>query len=1349
MKSKKALFGTLFGSIALIVGTLTFAITHNSNLFSSKANTNTYYLVLNKNNRYDGSATKDIYNVNNNYTVKFAYSGASVNNNAHANLTTNGTIKNTEQITSISAITADFSGSLEARISYDGATWGEYFLLSDDVRVALDSNPYFVEFKALSATTVTSVQYEYTCAPNMNIPEGNTGDVLLGVVDFFDADNLEDTATTTNVNSSWVNSHSFNKLETPRSNVTLIKDYTSSTVYQKRYGGIGMGSKNNNGTMTWTLKDGLEVTKVVVEAAATKSGKLGDLTINDVKKTMTKVYSSTMTSPTSSNVSVLTWTFATAPEELEFVSSKNDYKLAVYRIYLYGEGEEMPTPENPDVYEIGFTANDTNKDNYTTDSIFDNEKSLTVRALLSDGNSSLLTEDKYTYEVRDSSNALINTANKFQLEGTYTLRVIYKTFTPVEITLNVSKHLVLSSINVNLTKLTYNTADKFSDYRNGLTVDLIYTNSDDNVTGITYAQFGEYGLSLALIAPGGQTVSQSSAFGTEGTYTVKVTCGSVFGTQEITVEAILITDITLSETSLTLTVGKHAQLTVTISPTNATNQGVTWTSSDEAVATVDDGYISALAAGDTVIKATANDGSEVYGQCDLHVNAVVENDTWTIVESASSLTAGDELVIGCFAEGTTAGDISSQVMSANDSTFDETGDHITSLNDEAVKLTLGGTSGAWTLTNEDEQELGATAVKKIAWDSGTKTWIIDIDSQGLATIENTNSTYGRFLYNSTYSRFTTYTSATNTSMLLPSLYRGSVATPVYPTNITITGLTDNTIAVNETVALTVTYTPNTTNQKYLTFTSSDETVATVSSSGVITGLKAGSTVITVKAKRSATEYITKTINLTVKNVTVTGLSLTPSTLSLTKDQTATLTPVITPSNATNKNVSYVSNRTSVATVSAAGVVTAVGAGTATITATSQDGGKTATCTVTVTEQQLDEWTLMFYVCGSNLESDAISEGGGCATDDINEILSVKSQKPSNVNIIMETGGAKTWRGNGISASYLERYEFTTSGLSRKAQLTKASMGLAGTFQSFLEWGFQNYPAKKYGVFMWNHGGAMEGCCYDENFSDDSLLTNEVDSALTTARTNKGISNNLEFIAYDACLMAVQDVAEVNSHHFNYMISSQESEYSGGYDYDQWLPTLFNNPATVSTVTLLSKIGDTFMNEQEANFEAWQEYYGYDEVGDCDQTQSVYDLSKMAVYKNAWEEMASGLSGIITSSSKWTTFKNIVNTCQKYGYSSSASSYNGGYRFDIFDVQDLLTKLQANDTYSTIKTKVQAVEAALGNVIAYERHGIGTTGCGMNFFCPLGGYNARSEYQPQTNFTNWYSLVSTYGKWWNY
>ena len=88
-------------------------------------------------------------------------------------------------------------------------------------------------------------------------------------------------------------------------------------------------------------------------------------------------------------------------------------------------------------------------------------------------------------------------------------------------------------------------------------------------------------------------------------------------------------------------------------------------------------------------------------------------------------------------------------------------------------------------------------------------------------------------------------------------------------------------------------------------------------------------------------------------IAVTSITLNKQTLSLVVGTSETLTATIVPGDATNKNVTWSSNKTDVAAIDGNGRVTALKAGTATITVTTADGGKTATCTVTVTTTKVD------------------------------------------------------------------------------------------------------------------------------------------------------------------------------------------------------------------------------------------------------------------------------------------------------------------------------------------------------------------------------------------------------------
>ena len=97
------------------------------------------------------------------------------------------------------------------------------------------------------------------------------------------------------------------------------------------------------------------------------------------------------------------------------------------------------------------------------------------------------------------------------------------------------------------------------------------------------------------------------------------------------------------------------------------------------------------------------------------------------------------------------------------------------------------------------------------------------------------------------------------------------------------------------------------------------------------------------------------VTYTAETVHPTGVSVSPSTASVEAGSTVQLTETVTPSNATDKSVSWSSSNTAVATVDSNGLVTGISAGSATITATTNDGGLTATCAVTVTPVVLTDY----------------------------------------------------------------------------------------------------------------------------------------------------------------------------------------------------------------------------------------------------------------------------------------------------------------------------------------------------------------------------------------------------------
>ena len=134
-------------------------------------------------------------------------------------------------------------------------------------------------------------------------------------------------------------------------------------------------------------------------------------------------------------------------------------------------------------------------------------------------------------------------------------------------------------------------------------------------------------------------------------------------------------------------------------------------------------------------------------------------------------------------------------------------------------------------------------------------------------------------------------------------------------------------------------------------------IALVSSTGTITGRKAGQAVITATVgsrKYNCTVTVKKAQTQSSKSKPVTKVSLNTGKVTIKKGGETALKATVTPSNATNKGIKWSSSNTKVATVSSTGTVKAVQKGTAVITATAKDGsGKKATCKVIVTDEITD------------------------------------------------------------------------------------------------------------------------------------------------------------------------------------------------------------------------------------------------------------------------------------------------------------------------------------------------------------------------------------------------------------
>ncbi len=215
--------------------------------------------------------------------------------------------------------------------------------------------------------------------------------------------------------------------------------------------------------------------------------------------------------------------------------------------------------------------------------------------------------------------------------------------------------------------------------------------------------------------------------------------------------------------------------------------------------------------------------------------------------------------------------------------------------------------------------------------------------------------------------------------------------------------------------LSATISPANASNKKINWSSSNETVATVNSDGLVTAVSIGNATITATTEdgaKVATAGVT-----TFEQVLVTGISVSPSTSTLSIGNTQQLTASVLPSNASNKSITWASSNSNVVSVNLLGVITAVSAGTTTVTATTVDGGKTFAVEITVLSRPVTKvisncdtntgWTssntLSVYSTDKK-EGAASLQSVGLKTDEFKRIFTT----PINLGVNIATDKLQFW-----------------------------------------------------------------------------------------------------------------------------------------------------------------------------------------------------------------------------------------------------------------------------------------------------------------------------------------------------
>lgn len=503
------------------------------------------------------------------------------------------------------------------------------------------------------------------------------------------------------------------------------------------------------------------------------------------------------------------------------------------------------------------------------------------------------------------------------------------------------------------------------------------------------------------------------------------TCEIVVETEEGARRAHCIVHVTVPVTGVTLTpqtasvyTTKTLKLSATVSPANATNKQLVWTSDKPTVASVSSaGVVTGVGSGSAIITVKTVDGG-YHASCVISVFKKVEVTGISISATSRSLYVGNTFQLKANVEPTTA--TFPQITWKSDNpavaTVDQFGlvravgvgtTYISAASDDnpfivkKCKITSGIQATGVTL-NATSVELYETATKmlvptitpanatnkKVIWSSSDPSvasvnvdGVVTAVSQGTAVITCTTQDSSR--------------TAKCTVKVLKTIKSKSVS------------LDSKSLTLNDgtSATLTASIKPDNVSITSLNWRSTNKKVATVNENGVIKAVGPGTCKIVATTKDTGKKAVCK---VTVVETPVKRVKLSRSTLTLAMNKTYTLKATTVPSYATNQKMTWTTSNKKIVRVSKTGKIRAVAPGTATVTVISQDGGHKATCTVTVKRPKIQslatEQTTMEMGLGTKQAIVLIPTPAGASTTKVKYVSSNKSvAKVSSSGVVSAVG----------------------------------------------------------------------------------------------------------------------------------------------------------------------------------------------------------------------------------------------------------------------------------------------------------------------------------------------------------
>lgn len=325
-------------------------------------------------------------------------------------------------------------------------------------------------------------------------------------------------------------------------------------------------------------------------------------------------------------------------------------------------------------------------------------------------------------------------------------------------------------------------------------------------------------------------------------------------------------------------------------------------------------------------------------------------------------------------------------------------------------------------------------------------------------------------------------------------------------------------------------------------------------------------------------------------------------------------------------------------------------------------------------------TVMIYLDGADLEQEHNS-----STNSISEILNSGLNTDFH-NILLYTGGCNQWNNYNIPSDKDCIYLIRDGKLNLLAEYPAQNIGDGKTLETFMRYCVANYPSQQYGLILSDHGGGPNyGVCADYRNNYDMLGMTELQNAFEAV--GFGPKAKMEFIIFEACLMASAETAFCMKDYANYMAASENVSYTYGSDFS-FISCLdrFNSGAQIGTEYVNCFYDKSIALTKRLTASGFSIY---------DVTYSCIDLSEI-------DKVEQAMDALFSEANNTVFLKSILSTSSlnARGVKEYADSY-GDATDAVYDLIDLTDWIKNNALYQA-NTLMQNLVYAVDKAVVYNR-----------------------------------------------